>query len=152
MTEIRHPRDEDEFEAALAVRAEVFIREQGVSVEGDVDGHDAEALQLVAVADDGRVIGTCRVLPAADEAAHFGRLAVLGEARGHGLGTALLTQAERAARAAGAARMVLHAQVDALSLYERAGYRAFGNRFLDEGIEHQAMEKPLAGPGTPSDA
>lgn len=140
--EVRRARDRTELDAALALREAVFIVEQGVSVAGDRDGHDDEALQLVAVGEDGEVLGTCRVLMAG-RTARFGRLAVRTDARGRGLGAALLAEAEREARAAGADRMGLHAQTAAMALYERAGFEAYGERFDDEGIEHRAMEKRL---------
>jgi predicted GNAT family N-acyltransferase len=142
VTEIRRIAGGDELTAALALRERVFCGEQGVSLEGDRDGLDDRALQLVAL-DDGAVVATCRVLVDGDRA-RFQRLCVAPEARRRGLGAALLAEAERAARAAGAARMDLHAQTAALGLYERAGYAAYGAPFDDEGIEHLAMEKRLA--------
>ena len=143
MTEIRRIRDDAELQAALALREEVFCGEQGVTLEGDRDGLDGEALQLVAVEDDGAMAGTCRVLFEAGTA-KFGRLAVRAGARGRGLGAALLAAAEGEARAAGAQRMALAAQTGAVGLYERAGFAAFGEVFDDEGISHRNMAKPLA--------
>jgi putative N-acetyltransferase (TIGR04045 family) len=140
---VRRPRDEDELAAALALREEVFCGEQGVTLEGDRDGLDAEALQLVAIGDGGDVIGTCRLLIDPGGTARFGRLCVRASARATGVGAALLSEAERAARAAGARRIGMHAQTDALSLYRRAGFRPYGERFDEEGIEHLGMEKDL---------
>ena len=140
---VRRPRDEDELSAALALREEVFCGEQGVTLEGDRDGLDAEALHLVAIGDDGAVIGTCRLLTDRGGTARFGRLWGRASARGAGVGAALLSAAERAARAAGARRIGMHAQTDALSLYRRAGFRPYGERFGEEGIEHLGMEKDL---------
>lgn len=141
--EIRRARNADELAAALEVREEVFIREQGVSFEGDRDGLDEGAIQLVAVQEDGRIAGTCRVL-IEEGVARFARLAVRPDCRGRGLGAALLLEAEREAHGAGASRVVLHAQTRALSLYERAGYTAVGEPFEEEGIEHLTMEKAVA--------
>ena len=67
-------------------------------------------------------------------------------ARRRGLASAVLAEAEREARAAGAGRMVLHAQTSALVLYEQAGYLPRGERFMEEGIEHLMMVKPLTEP------
>lgn len=141
--EVRRARDETELQAALQVREQVFIVEQGVTVDGDRDGLDDEAIQLVALGGEGEVVGTCRVLMRGN-VGRFGRLAVLGEHRRRGLGAALLAEAEREASAAGAERMRLHAQTDALQLYESAGYVGEGERFMEEGIEHLTMEKSLA--------
>ena len=139
--EVRRPRDEQELAAALALREEVFVGEQGVTVDADRDGRDPEALHLVAV--DGEVLGTCRMLIEPGGTAKFGRLCVRASARGRGIAAALLDAAEAEARAAGARRIGMHAQTDALGLYERAGYTPYGERFDEEGIEHLGMEKHL---------
>jgi predicted GNAT family N-acyltransferase len=135
---VRRPRDEEELAAALALRIEVFCGEQGVTFDGDRDGLDDGALHLVAI-DGGEVIGTCRMLIERGETARFGR----PRARGTGVGALLLAEAEREARAAGATRIGMNAQTDALSLYRRAGFRPYGERFDEEGIEHLGMEKHL---------
>jgi predicted GNAT family N-acyltransferase len=140
--EVREARGDAERAAALALRHEVFVEEQGVPVELEVDEHDDAALHLVAL-DAGRLVGTCRVVRDGARA-KFGRLVVARDARGAGVGTALLDDAERRAGAEGAERMVLTAQVAAMGLYERAGYTARGEVFLDAGIEHMTMEKALA--------
>ena len=139
--EVRRPRDEHELAAALALREEVFVGEQGVEVAADRDGLDPEALQLVAVEDE--LLGTCRMLIEPGGTARFGRLCVRASERGRGVAAALLEAAEREARAAGAVRIGMHAQTDALPLYERAGYTPYGERFDEEGIEHVGMEKHL---------
>ena len=139
--DVRRPRDEQELAAALALREEVFCGEQGVTLAGDRDGRDAEALHLVAVADG--VVGTCRLVIEPGGTAKFGRLCVRASERGAGIAAALLDAAEREARAAGARRIGMHAQTDALGLYERAGYTPYGERFDEEGIEHLGMEKRL---------
>jgi predicted GNAT family N-acyltransferase len=124
------------------LRERVFCGEQGVSLEADRDGRDPEAVHLVAV-DEGRVIGTCRLL-FRGRVARLGRLAVEPAERGQGVAGAILREADRVARACGADRISLHAQIYALSLYERDGYAERGVRFMEEGIEHVAMEKVLA--------
>jgi predicted GNAT family N-acyltransferase len=140
---IRRPRDEEELAAALALRDEVFCGEQGVTPEADRDGLDPEALHLVALDDGERVVGTCRLLIEPGGTAKFGRLCVRASARGTGVGAALLDEAEREARAAGARRIGMHAQTSALGLYRRAGFRPYGEPFDEEGIEHVGMEKDL---------
>ena len=142
MTEVREARGDSERAAALALRHEVFVGEQGVPVELEIDEHDDTALHLVAL-QDGRLVGTCRLVRDGAKA-KFGRLVVARDARGAGIGSALLDEAERRARAAGAQQMVLTAQLAAMRLYERAGYTARGEVFLDAGIEHMTMEKALA--------
>jgi predicted GNAT family N-acyltransferase len=140
---VRRPRDEHELAAALALREAVFCGEQGVPLAADRDRRDDEALHLVALGDDGEVIGTCRLLIEPGGTARFGRLCVRASARRSGVGGALLDAAEREARAANASRIGMHAQTGALSLYRRAGFRPYGEPFDEEGIEHVGMEKDL---------
>ena len=139
---IRRVRSETELQAALALREAVFCGEQGVTFEGDRDGRDDEAIQLIAV-EDGDVVGTCRVLIEAGDA-KFGRLAVRRDFRGRGIGAALLRAAEEEAQTAGARRIGLAAQTSAMGLYAAAGFAAYGAEYEDEGIPHRNMEKPLA--------
>lgn len=140
--EVREARLSDEVEAALRLRHRVFVDEQGVHTAADRDGRDGEALHVVAMR-DGELVGTCRVIVDGD-VGRLGRMAVEPELRGRGLGAALLEAAERMARNATATHMRLHAQLAAQSLYLRAGYETAGEVFLEEGIEHVTMEKPLA--------
>ena len=133
----------EEVDAALELRRRVFCEEQGVSREAERDGRDGEALHVVAFAAGGSLVGTCRLL-IEDGVARLGRMAVEPALRGRGAGLAVLREAERAALAAGASKVRLHAQTTAASLYGRAGYEARGRPFLEEGIEHVTMERPLA--------
>jgi predicted GNAT family N-acyltransferase len=142
VTETRTARDAAEVQAALAIRHAAFVVGQGVALEDELDGRDARAEHLVAV-QDSRVVGTCRLLHDAGTS-HLGRMAVAPEARRRGIATALLAEAETAARRAGAGTIVLHAQTGALALYVNAGYTPRGERFVDCGIEHLTMEKGLA--------
>jgi predicted GNAT family N-acyltransferase len=92
--------------------------------------------------DQARVIGTCRIL-FRGEVARLGRLAVDQERRGEGVAAAILSAADRVALDHGAAAISLHAQTYARQLYLDAGYAEHGPPFVEEGIEHVAMEKPL---------
>jgi predicted GNAT family N-acyltransferase len=131
-----------EVDDALELRRRVYVDEQGVALEADRDGLDADALHIVAV-DDGRLVGTCRLVFDGG-VARLGRMAVESAMRGRGLGAAILAAAERESRAAGAERIRLHAQTTARSLYERGGFEVRGDEFIEEGIPHVTMEKPLA--------
>jgi predicted GNAT family N-acyltransferase len=140
--EVRPTRDDSEVAAALVLREEVFVGEQGVSLAEERDGRDQEALHLVVV-DDGVVVATCRLL-VEGTTVKLGRMAVARTRRGLGLARALITEAEARGRALGAERMVLAAQLNAQALYDRAGYDAYGDVFLDAGIEHVMMSKALS--------
>jgi predicted GNAT family N-acyltransferase len=139
--EVRPAQGDDELAAALELRERVFCGEQGVSPEADRDGRDSESVHIVAVS-NGRVVGTCRLL-FHDRLARLGRLAVEPELRGRGVAGAILREADRVALDGGADRIALHAQTYALSLYAENGYGERGAHFMEEGIEHVAMEKVL---------
>jgi predicted GNAT family N-acyltransferase len=139
---VRPARDRGEVEQALALREQVFCVEQGVGLEADRDGLDDQAIQIVALG-SARVVGTCRVLVDGD-VGRLGRMAVEARSRGRGAGSAILAAAERSAREAGARFMRLHAQRHLEDMYAAAGYVAHGEPFVEEGIPHVSMEKPLA--------
>jgi predicted GNAT family N-acyltransferase len=140
--EVRPARDRYEIDQALALREQVFCVEQGVPLAADQDGLDDDAIQVIAI-ESGRVIGTCRVL-IEDRIGRLGRMAVEASERGRGLGAAILAAAEQSARDAGASLMRLHAQRYVEDLYAAAGYTPYGEPFVEEGIAHGGMEKPLA--------
>ena len=141
MSEVRPARDQAEVDAALALRYDVFCVEQGVSLEEELDGRDDEALQLVVI-DGGEVVGTCRLVADGSEV-KLGRMAVATSHRGRRLAAALLEEADVRARALGARRIVLAAQLTAQAVYGRAGYAPYGDVFLDADIEHVMMAKAL---------
>jgi predicted GNAT family N-acyltransferase len=141
VTEVRPARDAAEVRAALDLRHAVFVVEQRVPIDEEMDEHDETALHLVGV-EDGRVVATARVVLDGDTA-KFGRLAVAPEARRRGIASRLIEASEAYAREHGARRIALAAQTGALPLYERTGYTPYGDRFMDAGIEHLMMEKAL---------
>jgi predicted GNAT family N-acyltransferase len=141
--EVRRARDVLERAAAIDVRRRVFCEEQGVPLTDELDGRDDEALHLVAV-EGGRVIGTCRLV-FRGRTCQLSRMAVEPDARGRGLGNALLQLADAEAVEAGSTRIALHAQIHAQSLYARHGYVPRGPHFHEAGIEHVAMEKVVEG-------
>ncbi|MCW7946411.1 acetyltransferase [Streptomyces hygroscopicus] len=149
---VRVAEDPGDREACFAVRKEVFVREQGVPEDIEYDAYDADAVHVLAVREDGVPLGTGRLLRGEAAAAKnggdpsvgsLGRLAVTREARGLGVGAALVRAIEDAARARGLSAVDLHAQTQALGFYERLGYEAYGPEFPDAGIPHRAMRRPL---------
>lgn len=130
---------DDDWEAAQAVRVEVFVQEQGVPVELEMDEHDAAAKHWVALNADGRVVGTARVVVKDDGTWKIGRVAVLKPWRGKGVGAAVMREIMRAAFAAGAPGAYLESQTHAKSFYEKLGFVAEGPEFDEAGIPHVAM-------------
>ena len=124
---------------ASAIRATVFIEEQGVPAELEWD----EALDRVCLHAlariDGQAVGTARLLPDAD----IGRMAVLPAFRRHRIGSALLMALVQAARARGEPAVELSAQTYVRAFYARHGFEAYGPLYDDAGIEHQMMRLEL---------
>jgi predicted GNAT family N-acyltransferase len=120
-----------------AIRMTVFVEEQGVPEALEWDGLDAGARHVVAVASGGKPIGTGRLLPDA----HIGRMAVLKEWRGRGVGGALLDTLLVLANRAGYGTVQLHAQTHALEFYRKRGFIAQGGEFMEAGIPHFLMTR-----------
>ena len=131
--------------AAMDVRRLVFVVEQAVPPDIERDGDDATADHAVALL-DGRVVGTARLV-SLGRVGVLGRMAVLPEARGRGVGDRLLRLIERRAAERGLTAVELHAQLHARGFYERAGYAADGPEYDEAGIPHVTMRKRLARPG-----
>jgi predicted GNAT family N-acyltransferase len=119
-----------------AIRTEVFVREQHVPEEEELDGRDPQCVHALAEDAAGHAIGTARLLPDA----HIGRMAVRKSARGRGAGAGLLRVLMSEARARGFHEVHLHAQLTARGFYEAHGFRATSEEvYLDAGIEHVHM-------------
>ncbi len=130
-------------EAAYALRREVFVVEQHVPEEIELDEHDPSAEHVVAVDGQGRCVATGRLVRLDPATGKVGRMAVAAPLRGRGAGAAVLGELERIARERGLAEIVLHAQLTAKGFYDRAGYLPEGPEFDEAGIRHVAMRKRL---------
>ncbi|WP_425254528.1 GNAT family N-acetyltransferase [Janthinobacterium sp. NFX145] len=120
---------------ATAIRFEVFVDEQKVPAEIELDDMDAVCLHAVAYDDFGAAIGTGRLLPDG----HIGRMAVRQPGRGTGVGGAILTLLMEKARERGDAAVVLNAQTVAAPFYARHGFVQQGEQFEEAGIAHVEM-------------
>ena len=120
------------------IRFAVFVDEQKVPVEMELDEHDAVCVHVIA-RDDGRAVGTGRLLPDG----HIGRMAVLKTWRGKGVGAAMLKVLMAAARERGDKEVVLSAQIQALDFYRKHGFASEGPEYPDCGIPHQDMRRKL---------
>jgi predicted GNAT family N-acyltransferase len=131
-----------EMDAARRVRRLVFIEEQAVPEELEWDEFDAEARHY-GLWVGGELAGTARLVLKEDGVGKIGRVAVLREYRGAGRGAALMRHVMADARSLGCAELVLDAQVSVIPFYERLGFVAEGEEFLDAGISHRRMRRPV---------
>jgi len=125
-------------EQARRIRFEVFVAEQRVPAELEIDSADPLSVHALARC-AGTFVGTGRLLPDG----HIGRMAVLRTARSKGVGRLLLLSLMAAARDRGDVQVELHSQVHARGFYEQFGFQVIGPEFDDAGIPHVTMRASL---------
>lgn len=127
---------------AHKVRHEVFIEEQGFSM--DQDKTDSTAIHVV-IYDDGKPVATARTFPKEDEADCYtiGRVAVLKQYRGRGLGAMIMEKIEDEIRKRGISNAYLSSQDHAVEFYKSVGYTPYGDWYYDEHCLHMKMRKSL---------
>lgn len=130
-----------DFQTCLDLRIRVFVQEQGIPLEEELDALDPLAVHLLAW-DGDRAVGTARVVMDGDTG-KIGRICVVPQARGVGLGRDLVLAGMDVLRRHGADTVHLAAQVPALGFYETLGFAAYGPEFDDGGIPHRWMRRPL---------
>lgn len=121
------------------VRDIVFGQEQNVAREVDWDGKDSQSIQVVAI-DDGNPVGTGRM----QLDGKIGRLAVLDSWRGQGIGQKMLRVLVETAEKEDFQEVFLHAQVHAISFYEKCHFHKDGEEFLEAGIPHVKMTRNIS--------
>ena len=133
---------EAELEGAIGVRMRVFVVEQQIPPEEELDQADAAATHAIAL-HQGKVIGTGRLVYLADSTVKIGRMAVDQPFRRRGVGGLILEYLENEARSQGLGRCVLHAQEYVKGFYASHGYQEHGEVFLEANIPHVEMRKEL---------
>lgn len=124
---------------ASPIRFQVFVREQRVPAEIELDDMDAPSLHAIAFENE-KAIGTGRLLPDG----HIGRMAILQEWRRRGIGAAILRALIDAAERRGDREIALSAQLHAVEFYRTHGFEPVGDVYEEAGIPHQAMVRALA--------
>ena len=123
---------------ASPIRFTVFCEEQGVPREIELDEQDPVSIHAVAY-EDGNAVATGRLLPDG----HIGRMAVLKDWRGRGIGGLMLTHLIERAKERGDREVVLSAQIHAAAFYTAYGFVAYGEEYMEAGIRHQEMRRRL---------
>lgn len=135
-------RTEAERAQCLAIRMAVFVDEQQVPAELEMDEYDDIATHLL-LAEDGMPLATARLLDK-HGVAKIGRVAVVKAARGRGLGLRVMETVLAEARRLGFTWAMLDSQTYAIPFYEKLGFAAEGEEFDDAGIPHRLMRRRLA--------
>lgn len=128
---------------SLQIRKQVFVKEQHVPIELEVDQDEAHAIHFVLYEEE-QPLATLRLLPIDEEKIKLQRMAVLKEARQKQLGKQLILFAEHFAKEQGFSFITLGAQQTAIPFYEKIGYHSEGEPFMDAGIPHLMMSKKMA--------
>jgi predicted GNAT family N-acyltransferase len=136
---IKRVETEEDMEAAVGIRFRVFVNEQSVPPEIELDEYDVVATHAIALL-DGQAIGTGRMI-LTEGSARIGRMAVDRSHRRGGVGGLILRFLEDEAREEGATEYILHAQEYVKSFYASHGYEEHGDTFMEAGIPHVEMRK-----------
>ncbi len=122
------------------IRFDVFVNEQHVPEDLEMDDRDPFCVHLLAF-DSDDAVGTCRL--DIEKLGKVGRLAVIASKRRQGIGTALMENIHEIARNHSFSKTWCHAQLSVVSFYENLGYQIIGERFYEAKIEHVRMEKKI---------
>jgi len=133
---------DSELDGAFAIRRQVFVEEQGISEDIELDEHDREALHMV-VKDGDRVIGTARVLFLDAGLAKIERMAILPPFRRRGIGKGIISFLSEELKNRQVEQVILHAQYAVVAFYKSCGFEETGSPFWEAGIKHIKMQKQL---------
>jgi len=131
-----------ELKEAIEVRKKVFVEEQGVPEDLELDGLDGQALHMV-VKDGERVIGTARVMFLPDRQAKIERMAILKSVRRKGIGRRIISFLNKELKNKQVKQVILHSQYSAVGFYKSCGFEESGLPFLEAGIKHIKMQRSL---------
>jgi len=147
--DVRVVRTDEQYEDALAVRYDVFVEEQDVPADLEVDEYEDESVHFVAYL-DGDPAGVARLREKDADTAKVERVAVRERLRGEGYGAEIMHEVEGVADERGYERVSLNAQTHAAPFYDRLDYERVGGEFEEAGIPHVKMVTSL-GSDRPND-
>jgi putative N-acetyltransferase (TIGR04045 family) len=142
---VRFASSPEDREKAYALRREVFEVEQNVPRPLDRDTHDHNANHVVAIDEEGRCVGTGRLVRLDARTSQIGRMAVAPSHRRQGVGDKVIEMLERLAVLRGIGDIICHVQLPAVPFFQNRGYVREGEEFLLEGVPHVVMRKILIG-------
>jgi predicted GNAT family N-acyltransferase len=133
--------NEQQLNEAYSIRKTVFVEEQHVPIEEEIDHLEKEAVHFILYV-DGVPSGAGR-FRVVDEYGKVERICILKEVRTGGAGTALMNKIEAYAIEQGLSKLKLNAQIQAIPFYSKLGYEVISDEFLDAGIPHKTMAKRI---------
>lgn len=135
-------KTDKELKDAFYVRQTVFVQEQNVPIEEEIDAYEEESVHFVLYDDDKKPIGAGRYRTF-DEYGKVERICILSTNRKGGAGKAVMNKIEEYALNNGAPALKLNAQTQAIPFYSKLGYEVISDEFIDAGIPHKTMIKHL---------
>jgi len=123
---------------AFPIRHAVFVIEQGVPKEIEIDEHDPHASHALACFNT-EYVGTARLIKLSRSCGQIGRMAVLAHSRNRGVGGRLLVALIEYGKTEGMVEYLLHAQLGAIPFYEKLGFIPYGKIYDEAGISHRNM-------------
>lgn len=125
------------------IRKKVFVKEQHVPEENEIDNYEEISYHIIGYTKDGDPFATARIRPIKEKLGKVERVAIIKEHRGLGYGKLLMNSIEELANDLNFDELTMHAQTHAQTFYEKIGYKAYGNTFIEENIEHIRMNKAI---------
>lgn len=140
--EVKIVNNEQELAEAFEVRKTVFIHEQNVPEEEEIDQYESDSIHFVLYDDNRKAAGAGR-FRVLDGIGKVERICVLKENRKTGAGVAVMNKIEEYAKSQGISTLKLNAQTHAIPFYSRLGYETVSEEFMDAGIPHKTMKKSI---------
>ena len=135
--------NEDMLNDCFMIRKKVFVKEQNVPEENEIDKYEELSYHVIGYTKDGDPFATARFRPLNTKLGKVERVAITKENRGLGYSKLLMKSIEEIAKDLDFDKLTMHAQTQAQAFYEKIGYKAIGETFIEENIEHVRMNKSI---------
>jgi predicted GNAT family N-acyltransferase len=131
-----------EYKQMIQLRQLILRQPLGLSFSNEELEKEKDDI-LIAAFDDDDMLGCCMLVPIDSNTLRLRQMAVNNNLQGKGIGASIMSFAENIARDKGYRQMIMHARVTAIGFYEKFGYKARGDEFIEVNLPHRVMEKKL---------